>query len=253
MHCNRNIGFVFLLLAALAAASISACSPLIIAGGVVGVGTLVAVDRRNIEDIVEDQAIEMRVTEAIYADPTLTKQVRIAVTSYNGIVLLTGEAPNDAMREHAGNVVYAIRNVREVYNEILVKPKLTGEESALDAWLTTKAKTLLIGARGFPTQTKVVTASGIVYLMGLARGEEAQKAKNALDNVSGIKEVVALFEPLDESMQQILQESATKLHQMPRRQAADAAAAQKPKPSEEDDVEIMPYKIEKPVAAESVK
>jgi osmotically-inducible protein OsmY len=251
MHCNRKFGLVFLLLVALTATAISACSPLIIAGGVVGTGAFVAIDRRNIEDIVEDQAIEMRVTEAIYADPILTKQVRISVTSYNGIVLLTGEAPTEEMREHSGNVVYAVRNVREVYNEILVKPKLTGEESAHDAWLTTKAKTLLIGARGFPTRTKVITASSIVYLMGLAKGEEAQKAKDALDGMSGVKEVVALFEPLDESMKQMLQQSAAKLRQAPRRQPE--AVTEKPKPAEEDDVEILPYKIEKPAAAESVK
>lgn len=216
-----------------------------------GAGAIVAVDRRNFEDMVEDQAIEMRVTEAIYADPILTKQVRISVTSYNGIVLLTGEAPTEEMREHSGNVVYAVRNVREVYNEILVKPKLTGEETALDTWITTKAKTLLVGARGFPTQTKVITASKTVYLMGLAKGEEAQKAKDALDGMSGVKEVVALYEPLDESMKQMLQQSAAKLRQAPRRQGE--TVKETPKPSEEDDIEILPYKIEAPAAAESVK
>ncbi|MDH5217166.1 MAG: hypothetical protein OEX19_05705, partial [Gammaproteobacteria bacterium] len=64
---------------------VSGCAaPFIIAGTVAGAGTTVVKDRRNVENIIEDEVIELRSTDAIYSDKIIGKHVRINTTSFNG-------------------------------------------------------------------------------------------------------------------------------------------------------------------------
>ena len=66
-----------------------------------------------------------------------------------------------------------------------------------DAFLTTKVKTALfqIKIADFdPTRVKVVTERSVVYLMGLVRPNEADASANVASQVSGVRQVVTLFE-----------------------------------------------------------
>src|SRR6476469_4352771 len=72
------------------------CVPLLVAGAVGGTA-LVAADRRSVGAQADDEAIELKIGNNIgtgYGD-----RVHVNVTSYNGIVLLSGEVPGEERSE----------------------------------------------------------------------------------------------------------------------------------------------------------
>jgi len=176
------------------------CTPVIIAGTLAGTGTSIAMDRRKMAKMIEDQAIEMQATDAIYSDQGLTKYVRVAVTSYNGIVLLTGETPTEAMKNAVQSIIEPLRNVRKIFNEIKIASPISLANRSNDTWITTKIKARLASNDAFNSHAKVVTSNGIVYLMGLVSPEESVKIIDISASTKGIDRIITLFEPIDPSV-----------------------------------------------------
>jgi len=127
-------------------------------------------------------------------------RARINTTSYNRMVLLTGEVPNDADKITAEQTVARIDNVLSVVNELSVGPANTFGEKTKDAFITTKVKASLVDAKDlFANSIKVVTHRGVVYLMGRVTEREATRASEVARGVSGVVKVVRVFEILTES------------------------------------------------------
>ncbi len=181
----------------LAAATVSqGCAPVVVGGAATGVA--VAHDRRTTGSVIEDQAIELKSYEALSNDRELKEQGHINVTSYNGIVLVSGEVPTEAMRTRAGQIVRDIEKVRDVHNELAIAAPSSTLSRSSDAVITTKVKALMFAEKNFdPTRAKVVTERGTVYLMGLVTRREADIATEITRGVSGVQRVVKLFEYLD--------------------------------------------------------
>ncbi len=182
----------------LATVLISGCAPLLLGGAAVGVG-VAAHDRRTTGTLVDDQSIEVKIHNTL--NQRLPPGNRIGVTSYNATVLLTGVTASEATRQQAEMIARGITPVKEVYNELAVgSPKTSFSAQSNDSLLTTKVKAVLFKIRiqDFdPTRVKVVTEGGVVYLMGLVRKNEADAAANTASQVSGVKQVVTLFEYID--------------------------------------------------------
>jgi len=174
---------------------ISGCAPLLLGGAAVGVG-VAAHDRRTTGTLVDDQSIEVKIHNAL--NRQLPPGNRIGVTSYNAAVLLTGITASEATRQQAEMIARGITPVKEVYNELAVgSSKTSFSAQSNDSLLTTRVKAILFKIRiqDFdPTRVKVVTEGGVVYLMGLVRKNEADAAANTASQVSGVKQVVTLFE-----------------------------------------------------------
>ena len=79
-------------LAAAAAATLSACVPLVVGGA--AMSALVATDRRTSGAQLEDEGIELRGASRLRE--AFGDRAHINITSYNRQVLLTGEVPTDA-------------------------------------------------------------------------------------------------------------------------------------------------------------
>lgn len=131
------------------------------------------------------------------ASPQLASS-HINVSTYNKVVLLTGEVATNELRTLAGTTARNYKSVRQVYNEL----KLQGSSSLLartnDSWLTTKVKTKLLANNEIAgSQIEVVTESGIVYLMGVVSRSAADKASTVASNTGGVIKVVRVFEYLD--------------------------------------------------------
>ena len=131
------------------------------------------------------------------ASPQLARS-HINVSTYNKVVLLTGEVATNELRTLAGTTARNYKGVRQVYNEL----KLQGSSSLLartnDSWLTTKVKTKLLANNEIAgSQIEVVTESGIVYLMGVVSRSTADKASTVASNTRGVIKVVRVFEYLD--------------------------------------------------------
>lgn len=172
------------------------CAPLVV--GTAATGATVAHDRRTTGSFVEDQSIELKAKAELSKDPELDKQAHLNVTSFNQVVLLSGETPTEAMRQRAQDIVSRIDKVRRVHNELLVAAPSSMMTRSSDTLITAKVKTSLFSIKGMedfdPTRVKVVTENGTVFLMGLLSQAEAEATARAASGVSGVQRVVKLFE-----------------------------------------------------------
>jgi len=124
----------------------------------------------------------------------------IQTTSYNRMVLLVGEVPNEADRTTAEQVVARIDTVVSVVNEVRVGQPSTFNETSNDVLITTKVKASLVDAKDLLANSiKVVTHRNVVYLMGRVTEREATRAAEIARGVSGVAKVVKVFEILTEA------------------------------------------------------
>jgi osmotically-inducible protein OsmY len=170
------------------------CAGLLIGGTAVGVS--VAHDRRTTGAVVDDQTIELKLFDAL--NRQLPPGNHINVTSYNGSILLSGEVISESVRQQAEMIARASDPpVREVYNELAVAAPSTLSSRSNDVLLIAKVKAAFfqISIPDFdPTRVKVVAERGTVYLMGLVRPNEADAVASVTSQVSGVRQVVTLFE-----------------------------------------------------------
>jgi len=186
------------LLFALLLPALSGCEILAATGIIAGLGTGLAVseDRRTSGTFVEDEGIEIKSVKLIREK--LDANVHVNVTSFNRNVLLTGEAPTEAMKKEVENLIKDISNVRNVTNEIAVANASTLISRSNDMVITTKVKgRFLDGGRFQINHVKVVTENGVVYLLGLVKRQEAESAAEIASSTSGALKVVKVFEYLD--------------------------------------------------------
>lgn len=175
------------------AALLQGCVALVATGAATGVA--VAHDQRSAGAIVDDQAIEIKAATALKSDRDIYNKAHINVTSYNGIVLMTGEAPSEALRKRAADLVRGVGEVRRLHNEVAIAAPSSLMARSSDTVITGKVKAKLIGTRGFDsTRVKVVTERGVVYLMGLVTRAEADIATDAARQTDGVQRVVKIFE-----------------------------------------------------------
>ena len=187
-------GFALIALITLAASGLQGCA--VVAAG--GAGAAVATDRRSAGTMVDDEAIELKVNNAIFSDDELNKKTHINATSYNAVVLLTGEAPSAALRERVVDLARRVDKVRRVHNEIAVAEPSPMKVRSQDTWITAQVKTKLLSNKQVSANNvKVVTENGSVYLMGIVTRAEAQAAAEAARHVSGVSRVVTVFEYQD--------------------------------------------------------
>ena len=169
--------------------------PLVIAGAAGGAALVVA-DRRSVGAQTDDEAIELKMANNIgagYGD-----RVHVNVTSYNGIVLLTGEVPTPELKRSIEDIAKSTAKVRTVHDELAVGPVSSIGSRTNDSYITSKVKARFVEANKFaPNHVKVVTERQVVYLMGLVRHAEADAAAQIAATTSGVVRVVKLFEYID--------------------------------------------------------
>jgi len=178
---------------------LNGCVPLVVVGGAAATASVVH-DRRTTGSMVEDSAIELRILDGLGKDKELKKQSHINVTSYDSIVLLSGETPTEAFRSRAGEIARAQKEVRRVHNELVIAAPSSMMTRSSDSVITTKVKSALFKVKvtGFdPTRVKVVTENGTVFLMGLLYRKEASEVTDEARKVSGVQRIVTLYRYLD--------------------------------------------------------
>lgn len=183
------------LLAAAAITALPGCAPLILGGAMVG-SVLVATDRRTAGAQVEDQGIELKAVNVVKELATLG---HVNVTSYNRMVLLTGEVPEEAQRGRIEEALAKVENVKSVVNELAVSGNSSSTSRANDLLLGTKVKASFVDAKDvFSNAVKVIVERGNVYLMGRVTEREAARAAELASRVPGVAKVVRVFELISE-------------------------------------------------------
>lgn len=181
---------------AAAAATLTACVPLVMGGAAAGTA-LVVTDRRTSGVQLEDEGIELRAASRIRSN--LGTRVRVSVTSYNRQVLLTGEVPNDQDKQLVEQVVSRVENVASVVNELAVLNSPSLVERSSDLLVTGRVKAMLVDARDLQSNAfKVVTERGTTYLMGRVTQREADRATEVVRSTTGVQKVIRIFEIISE-------------------------------------------------------
>ena len=140
----------------------------------------------------DDQGIELRASNRITEK---FPSAHVNSTSFNKIVLLSGEVPDQAAKAEVERIVRGIEGVRGTYNELTVGPPSPLSARANDSYITSKVKTRFLDGRRFnPVHVKVVTEAGTVYLMGVVKKQEANDATELARTTTGVSRVVRLFE-----------------------------------------------------------
>jgi osmotically-inducible protein OsmY len=188
-----------LILAALALSALAGCAPVVI-GGAATTGAALH-GRRTIGTFVDDESIELKARIAILENKELNSQIHINIISYNGVVLMVGQAPTEALRQQAESIVAKTEKVRLVHNEMTIAAPNSMITRSSDSLITAKVKTALFNIKGLedfdPTRVKVVTEDGVVYLMGMVYRREADAVSDQARTISGVEKIVKLFEYLD--------------------------------------------------------
>jgi osmotically-inducible protein OsmY len=182
----------FFALLALAALPLGACVPLVIGAGGAAVYSSLE-DRRSTGVQIDDESIEVRASNRI--SDRFGSRVHVNVTSYNRIALVTGEVPDEGARAEIEKIVRAVPNVRDVTNDLQISGLSSYGSRSNDTYLTSKVRGRLFDTkRVSPVHLKVVTESGVVYLMGMVTEPEADEAVDIARNTGGVRKVVKVFE-----------------------------------------------------------
>jgi osmotically-inducible protein OsmY len=214
---------------ALLAGSLAGCAPLLIAGA--ASTALMASDRRSSGAQIDDEAIELRAAARL--SEAMGDRVHISVTSYNRQVLLTGEAPTEALRERAEQIVGRVDNVRTVVNEIGIASPTTLPQRSGDVLITGKVRASYVDASDLQANAvKVVTERGVVYLMGRVTQREAERATSIARQINGVQKVVRVFEIVTpEDLRQAGMPAPTREAVAPAPAAVAPAPAPQPEPA----------------------
>ena len=185
-----------LALGAALCASLQGCVPLVV--GATAVGSMAAVDRRSLGMQTDDKTIELKGEGR--ASKITGDKGRVAVTSYNRMVVLSGEVSDEKMKAEVQAQIATLGDLKKIENDLEVAPVSTVSARSSDLLITSKVKAAIIDTKDlYISAFKVHTDRGVVYLLGRVTQREAKLgAEVARNAASDIRKVVKLFEYITE-------------------------------------------------------
>lgn len=172
--------------------SLSGCAGLFIAGAATTAN--IVTDTRTTKEIWQDNNIEFEIA-ALGNKVPFKGQVRVVASSYNGTVVLMGQAPTQALVNDLESKARDVEGVKNVHNQIKLKKPLSVTEISNDSWITTKVKSaLLTDSELNGVKVKVITEDSEVFLFGYVTAEQANRATDIARNISGVKQVIKGFQ-----------------------------------------------------------
>ncbi|WP_159079001.1 BON domain-containing protein [Orrella marina] len=192
--CPGTSAMRLVLMSAMTAMSlaIAGCAPMVVGSAALTTASI-ASDPRTTGQQLEDTEIEFKTASLLQSQ--FSELARINASSYNGVVLLTGDASDAEVRNKAVSLVSGIPNVKSVIDRINVGSKLPFSQVTADTWLSSKIRTTLIATRGIPSGSlKVTVEDGNVYIQGIVTQQQASDIARTVSSISGVKEVFTLFD-----------------------------------------------------------
>ena len=165
------------------------------AAGILGGPTSYA-DRRTTESQITDEKLEW---QTVLKTQDIEGEFRANFVSYNQVVLITGQAPNQEIIDKIVNTVSNMESVKKAENYMIVGPENTIRGIANDTAITSN-----VISRVFANENedhslsvihlKVFTEESVVYLMGILNQQEADSAIAVARSSRGVKKVIPLFD-----------------------------------------------------------
>ncbi len=172
----------------------TACTAVVVGAGA-GTAAAVAMDKRTAGDMLEDENIELKFIHNFYQNKEISKTSHVNATSFNGWLLLTGEAPNQEIKQAIYNLAINIKNVKRIFNEINISEPTSMASRSKDTYITSKIKTsLLTNKKTEAYHVKVVTENSVVYLMGIITQHQSSEIVKVIQEISGVQRIIKLFD-----------------------------------------------------------
>jgi osmotically-inducible protein OsmY len=170
----------------------SACTPLGMAtGAAAGVGNA-ASKEGGIGGAVTDASIKGKINE-LWFNYNIDTFSKLSTTVNQGRVLLTGVVQNPEDRVEAVRLVWQVKGVKQVINEIRVADSEGLPGFVRDNWITTRLRTALTFEKNVQSLNySIDTVQGVVYLMGVAMSQnELNTVMNLARTIPNVKQVVS--------------------------------------------------------------
>jgi osmotically-inducible protein OsmY len=153
-------------------------------------------DPRTAGRIVDDKIIVGKLSARIkdkYPD-----QAKVHVTSFNSVVLLTGQVKSEVVKNDLFMMALETQSVSDVQNETSIREFSTLKEFAMDGAIKTQVVSLLTRSEDVRiVRTSTTVESGVVYLMGIVTQDEGETAAQIAASVKNVSKVVKMFEYVD--------------------------------------------------------
>ena len=173
---------------------LSSCSPIIQGAAAVTTVATMANDRRSMGEILDDKALYMDLSNLVNKDPMLD-DAHINFNVFNKSVLMTGEAPDDDLKNYLEEQVKRKAPLmKQLINEVEVMPNSSYLSRAKDGVISVQIEALFLDQEVFhPRHVSVLTERKTVYLMGSVTKREAEHATNVASKAKNVNKVVKLF------------------------------------------------------------
>ena len=186
---KNNLLFSYILVITSITIAVSGCSSF-----TDGKGFGINYDRRTAGTIVDDQGMAIRVGTVLTRDKELWKNCHLNTLSYNGTILLVGQAPTDELKDRAARILYSFIRPEQIYNQITIETPTSLTVRTHDSWITTQVKGKILGNKHVGVnRTKVITENGVVYLMGILTKEEEEIVTNLASQTKDVKQVIKII------------------------------------------------------------
>ena len=138
--------------------------------------------------------VAIKAYQAIYMASNNYKETNVSVTAFNDSVILTGQTVSLRKKHEIAQLVKKIAGDRKIYDFTTASMPTASLIRVSDAWITAKIKAQLIADNDAdPTQIKVITENGTVYLVGVVPPEQAKLAVDVARTTAGVQSVVKVF------------------------------------------------------------
>jgi osmotically-inducible protein OsmY len=173
---------------------LSSCAPIVQGAAAVTTVATMANDRRSIGEILDDKTLYINLGNIVNKDPLLN-DAHINFNVYNKSVLITGEVPNDDLKDYLEELVQTkTPKTNQLINEVAVMPNSSYLTRAKDGVISLQIEALFLDQEVFhPAHISILTERGAVYLMGSVTKREAEHATNIASKAKNVKKVVKLF------------------------------------------------------------
>lgn len=156
-------------------------------------GASLIYDRHNIYIKLNDYQLAGKINKELYRDKVLKcDECALEIAVFNRDVLMTGSLPEKTLRHEAAHRVKSIAGSRRIFNQVAISENKG--DPIYDSWITGNIRGKIIADADIdPHDFKVVTSRQIVYLLGDAHKEQAEKVLTYSQESPGVYRVVNLL------------------------------------------------------------
>ena len=148
------------------------CSP---TGTVLGAGArtgLALAEDRPVEEIWGDTLLKLTINKKLLETSFSDTFWSLNTTIFEGRVLITGNVKNTTLRDQVSQMVWGVKGVREVLNEIEIQETNNVTQIARDKFIQTSLQARMLGDKIVSDiNYKMIAHNNVLYIIGVAQSQ----------------------------------------------------------------------------------